>query len=58
MQNVYERRTKTLRFVENKCEYVDEIDHNTQASSASQFKKQGLKRKVSVENKFPSKMKR
>jgi len=58
MRNVYEKRTKTLWFDENKCKYVDEIDQDTQASSATQFKKRGLKRKVSVENKFPSKIER
>jgi len=40
---------KTLWFHESKCKYVDEIDQHTQASSASHFKKQGLKWKVSVE---------
>jgi len=44
-------------FDEGQCKCIDEIGQETQASSASQFKEQGLERKDSVENKFPSKNK-
>jgi len=42
---------ETFCFDESKCKSTDEIDQDTPASSASQFKKTGLKRKASVENK-------
>jgi len=46
-------RTKHFCFDENKCKSVEEIDQDTPASSNSQFKERGLKRKVIVENKIP-----
>jgi len=45
MQNVYAIRTKTLCFDETKCNSIEEIDQETSASSASQFKEPGLKGK-------------
>jgi len=49
---------KTLCFHETKCNHGDDIDQDTRASSASRFKEQGMNRKPSVQNKFPSKIKR
>jgi len=47
-------RTKTFCFNESKCKSVDEIDQDTPASTASQFKGPVLKRKVVVDNKISS----
>jgi len=47
-------RTKTFCFDQSKYKSVNEIDQDTPASSASQFKEPGLKRKVIIENKILS----
>jgi len=45
-------------FCKRTCKSIDEIDQDTPALSASQFKEPGLKRNVDVENKFASKIER
>jgi len=58
LQNADETHAIELCFDESKCKSTDEIDQDTPASSASQFKETGLKKNVSVESKFASKIKR
>ena len=59
LQNIHKQK-KTLCCDESKCKYIDEIDQDTPASSASQFKEPGLKKNVNVdlESKFGSKIAR
>jgi len=55
LQNADETHAIELCFDESKCKSTDEIDQDT---PASQFKETGLKKNVSVESKFASKIKR